>query len=163
MRNYRRNGTPIGDRRVYVVLPGTDPMVWEVNGYKFWEEVDAGLPMEVMMGKFGFERVNELVIIRPGARLRGADLDFVSLKDCDLREANLEEARLEYANLSGADLRNSNLRGADLGCSRLTGTDLSGAWIEGATLTGAIRDPKDHPIDGWTVFGSRLVKSRTGR
>jgi len=152
MSRYRRNGTPIGDRRVYVVLPGADPMVWEVKGYKFWEEVDAGLPMEIMMGKFGFERVNELVIIRPGANLVGAKMVGVDLWKCNLRGAkmrgaDLRNAELDLVDLSDADLSMSVLREASITDSFMPRCNLSHSLMTGTIVTGKVSVKR-----GWRKF-----------
>ena len=57
--------------------------------------------------------------IKPGADLRGADLEKADLEGADLRKANLRganlyRANLQDANLEGADLQDANLEGADL-------------------------------------------------
>lgn len=161
MRSYRRNGTPIGDRRVYVVMPAWNPKVWEISGYSTWEEVAAGLPLEILMGRFGLDGTNEIVAVMPGANLRGAYLRLVDLWGANLRGANLEGAnlmfaRLAHADLSDADLSRANLTRSDLRFSNLEGANLEGANISYAYLEDAYRRHSDDPIPGWRVVDGRL-------
>ena len=187
MSRYRRNGTPTGDRRVYVVMPGwgkVPPKVWEVSGCKEWEEVEPVIAVEAMTGTFGPDfDLSRAVAIMPGANLYGAILRDANLEGADLRDANLEGARLysvdlrgaclyrtnlegaslSYANLRGAALESANLRGAALESANLEGADLRGADLrdadlEGAKLEGAFRQPDDRPIRGMRVLNGRLVK-----
>lgn len=78
-------------------------------------------------------------LIRPGADLRGADLDRANLSGADLDRANLRRAHLHSAdlyraNLRRVDLRRANLRCVDLRRANLRLADLSGATLERANL-----------------------------
>ena len=164
MARFRRNGTPIGDHKVYVVLPAWEPKVWEISGYRTWEEVESGLPLEIMMGKFGFDYVNEIVGVMPGANLRGAYLRLVDLPRANLIGANLGGAnlmfsRLAHASLRGADLSKANLTRSDLRFADLRGADLSEANLDYVYLDDAIRGSSDPPIPGWRVVDGRLRRT----
>jgi len=169
MRRYLRNGNPIGDHKVYVVMPGSVPVVWEIKGCRHWEEVPATIELEAMSGTFGPEfDPDKAVIIMPGANLRvanlsganlrcanisGAKLSFADLIGADLSDADLSGAYLGDANLSGAYLIGANLSGADL-----IGADLSDADLREADLSYAKRLPEDHPIPGWRIISGKLVR-----
>lgn len=188
MRRYRRNGTPIKDRKVYVVKPGFRPKVWEVKGYQTWEEVAAGVPVEAMMGAFDFEK--DITIVMPGAVFSMKNLNGADLSDADLSGAKLNGSYLSGACLvgsylrganfrdaciSGADLRDADLSGADLTDADLRFSEVLRANLEGANLEGAqIRDadlrlanlggarrlPSDSQIPGWKVVSGRLERDR---
>ena len=66
--------------------------------------------------------------IKPGANLRGANLEYANLRGVDLERA---------------DLRGANLVGANLEDANLVGAYLVDANLEGANLTGTILEKKD--------------------
>ncbi len=68
------------------------------------------------------------------ANLRGADLNYASLREADLRDADLSYANLREANLRGADLRDASLREANLSYASLREADLSYANIDFSQL-----------------------------
>jgi len=69
--------------------------------------------------------------------LRGANLNYASIKDAALRSSDLSTANLSYSNLEGADLRYSNLSDTTLTGSTLRGSDLTNALLHGANLDDA--------------------------
>lgn len=163
MRRYRRNGNPIGDHKVYVVMPGSSPVVWEIKGCKHWEEVPETVALEAMAGTFGPDfDADKSFIIMPGANLSGERLYSVDLSGADLSGADLSGANLRLANLMGVNLRDSNLIYANLVVAQLESADLRGAdffgtQLWGADLKGAKRLPEDPPIPGWRFVEGKLV------
>ena len=164
-RSYRRNGTPIGDRRVYVVTTKKRPCsVYEINlpGVTEWETGESLVAMERMSVAFGDDSMSDdLVLVKPGAKLTDANLRAANLSGADLSGADLSGANLYRANLSGADLTGAKLLGADLTGANLSGAnlrgaDLTGADLSGAYLTGAyLRDaiyPTGTVPTGWTRY-----------
>lgn len=159
MRSYRRNGTPIGDRRVYAVLPCAKVKVWELNGYSTWEEVAAGLPLEILMGKFGSESLQYIVAVMPGANLARSFLGHAALVEANLSGADLEGASFYCAALSGSDLIEANLRGACLMGANLVGADLSRSNLMDAELQNAnlwLAKLERARIDGANLCGANL-------
>jgi uncharacterized protein YjbI with pentapeptide repeats len=71
------------------------------------------------------------------AKLRGASLRLVDLREAILVGADLREADLCIANLIGADLREARLAEADLRLARLSGTNLGKADLSKAKLSEA--------------------------
>lgn len=165
MRRYRRNGTPIGKHRVYAVLPCAKVKVWELSGYSTWEEVEAGLPLEVMMGKFGSEGMGYIVAIMPGAKLDHSFFGHAALLDANLSGADLEESSFYCANLSGADLTGANLRGVCLMGAYLMGANLSRSNLMDAELQNAnlwCAKLKNARLDGANLSGTHLVEADLG-
>lgn len=140
MRRYRRNGNPIGDYKVYVVMPGEDgegPVVWEIKGCRHWEEVPATIDLEAMSGTFGpYFDARKAVIVMPGSRLRcnlgGADLHMSNLSGSDMRYGLFLGTVFEGSDMAGVDLSQSLLKG-----SYLSDVDLSMANLEGSIVTDA--------------------------
>ena len=157
MRSYRRNGTPIGDRSVYVVVPGPSPKAWEINGCSYWEEVPGAVALESIAGNFGYDfDPSAAIIVEPGCNLSKARLSQISLLLGDLRGAKMEGVILTEGSLMMADLRDANLYGARLAYANLAGADFRGADIRGADLSGAVRGKNEEEIPGWVVVDSRL-------
>jgi len=136
-RSYRRNGTPIGDRRVYVVTTKKRPCsVYEMSGVTTWEEADASFELMRGMYQFGDDSMrDDLALVRPGA---------------DLTQANLEDANLERADLSGAILCGVNFCIADLTEARLCRANFTDAYLEEAVFCGA-------DFTGADLTGARLM------
>ena len=167
MRRYRKNGTPIGDRKVYVVKPGYPVQVWEVFGYETWEEFKAGISIEIITGKFGLEDLDDIVFLTPGARLEGKNIAGARLVRCDISGSRMNACRaprcvfdhsnmsrsvwigsnLDYSSLVGIDasygyfrsssLEKCDLRGSDLTNSNFSYCDLSGADLRDCRTEGA--------------------------
>ena len=129
-RQYRRNGTPIGDHKVYALaMRGytcTDVFEIEPSGIETYEGLEVLVDLEKMSGKFGFN-YDRLVITKPGANLVGADIYGI-----DIRGANLEGSDIRFSNLAG-----SELEGAKLAHSNLVGSILYGANFRGSDLRDA--------------------------
>jgi hypothetical protein len=152
-RQYRRNGTPIGEYRVYALaMKGTTCTgEFEISpsGIETYEDLESLVEMEAITGSFGYG-YDRLVITRPGANLIGLKLLGAYIPKADLRGANLEGADLEGANLEsvslvgailrGACLFEANLYGADLRESNLSRADLRLADLREADLRSAILD-----------------------
>lgn len=183
---YRRNGTPIGSYRVYVVTTDGTSKVWEVSGYRTWEEAKAGVLVESMSGTFDFEK--NIKIIAPGVDLSGCNfhreklirsnmagsnlsrscLYGVDLSDSFLRDSDLSHvsgmyakmsANLARCNLFGSDFESADFRKANLMQADLRRASFKKAKFEGSVLDGAIRDPSDPPIPGWVVRGGLLTRA----
>jgi len=136
MRRYRRNGTPIGFQKPYVVLPGNPPQVWEVDGCKEWEEVPGVVALEAMAGKFGSDfDPSKAVTVMPGADLARSNLARSNLTRSNLIRSNLIRANLSGANLRGAVFSFADLTRANLTRADLTSADLSYAYLSYADLS----------------------------
>lgn len=78
------------------------------------------------------------------AKLRGADLAGIDLREAicsdanfagaDLHQAKFHNANLRYAVFAEANLQGANFAGADLTFANFTGANLQGARFDGATL-----------------------------
>jgi len=140
-RSYLRNGTPIGEYKVYAIAirDSGGPAVFELNphGISDYEDLDGLVMMETLSGSFGYDH-ERIVITKPGANLEGANLE----------DANLIRANLYGANLSGANLIRANLNSANL----------EGAILKGANLRGAYYPTGDVP-EGWRRTKGHLTKA----
>jgi uncharacterized protein YjbI with pentapeptide repeats len=141
--------------RIYI-----DPneTVWHINrselenlarlaGYKDWliyfQEQDLGFRPETTNLKFlsiQGQRLPRANFI--GAKMQGADLSLVRIKDgfligANLHGANLTSVNMEKAGLSGINLQNAELRNANLSFAYLDSATLLGANLASAKLTGA--------------------------
>jgi len=120
-RQYRRNGTPIGEYKVYALAlnSGKWAEVFEItpHGIETYEDLEGLVMLEMIEGRFGAPE--RIVVTKPGVDLSGANLRGANLREANLRGANLRgvdlrEANLYHADLGGADLREANLRDAIL-------------------------------------------------
>jgi hypothetical protein len=139
MRRYRRNGTPIGDRKVYVVMPGfRDPhdpgpcQAWEIKGLAHWEEVADTIPLEAMTGAFGRDFDPRIAkIICPGANLKSSSLYDGSFEKVDLRDADLRRCDISATAFTDSDFRGANLSSAVVDAVRFSSCDLRGCRFYG--------------------------------
>lgn len=90
------------------------------------------------------------IVLGPGAKLAGADLEGRALTGVDLRGAELATARLVGVDLRGARLDGVDARGADF-----TGADLTDASFEDADLRGAVLDTA--ALHGAVFTGANLA------
>jgi len=131
-RQYRRNGTPIGDHKVYalamkgIVCSG----VFEIFplGIETYEDLEVLVDLDKMSGKFGFD-YDRLAITKPDANLVGADIYGI-----DIRGANLEGSDIRFSNLAGSELEGAKLAQSNLGGSILYRANFRGSDLRGAVL-----------------------------
>lgn len=179
VRRYRRNGTPIGDRKVYVAKPGWPVQVWEVAGCSEWEQVQTTILLEALGGSFGPDfDVSKSIIVMPGVDLRHLDLYKARLPMSDMTAAMASGSKfygsyLAGANLMGSDFSDANFRGsvlrsvdfreANLRRSIMSESDLSGADFRGANLDGAEMmkaDLRGTLLDGVNCKSAALLYSK---
>lgn len=87
----------------------------------------------------------------PWTNLKGAQLQFSSLRNVKLSDGRLMDANLFGADLTEADLTNTDLSGTNLQSVTLHKTDLTGANLERANLSGA--NLEGCKLDGARVYG----------
>jgi len=162
LRQYRRNGTPIGKHDVYALSfsrgERTQVYVIEPHGIETYEDLDVLVKLEMIEGKFGSP--DRLVITGPGVDLSKSDLTGVMLSNANLSGANLSDSTLSFssipeANLTGANLHRVDLTGANMLYSKLSGADLRGAELGGADLGGCKWDSDTKWPTGFTPPPSR--------
>lgn len=159
MMRYRKNGNPIRDRNVYVVVPGQgfkEASSFLVTGVSSWEEAESAFAAGDMSDAYGSDVA---VLAKPGAIFAGYKLRRIVLAKSDLRGANFHDTDmrgsvLQGSYLNGADLSGSDLESADLGGCDLKKSDLRGAYLEGAKLYGA--NLRDADLYGANLYGVDL-------
>jgi len=166
-RRYRRNGTPIGEYKVYALVFKRWAEVYEIvpQGIETYEDLEVLVEMEAMAGKFGFD-FSRIVITKPGVYLEEANLIGVKIPGCNLSGANLslcdlDEADLDHCNLSGANLEEAVLHRASMNFVNLSGAKTRRAEFHGVIMnfgntppgwrrdaaTGTLFDPSWRPTE----------------
>lgn len=146
-RSYRRNGTPIGDYKVYIIVVDTTipSRVFEISGMSTYEEAETAVMLEAMTGSLGNDP-GRIVLTRPGANLAKANLSGANLEKCDLSGANLRHStlvgtklsrsKMSGCNLIGVDAKHSNFYMSDLSYSKMWASSFIGSQLDGAKLDG---------------------------
>ena len=128
---------------VRIATPST---VFEVTGVSTYEDAEILLMLETMSGSFGNDHEG-VVLTKPGANLRKANLFEATLKNCNLSGADLYKSTLMLSDLRGSNMSGCNLVGVNGNYSNMSHCDLSNSkmWasyfrecnLDGANLRGA--------------------------
>jgi uncharacterized protein YjbI with pentapeptide repeats len=177
-RQYRRNGTPIGDHKVYAlaIFRGKKTRVYEIipQGIETYEDLDFLVDMEELAFKFG-SGYDRLVITKPGVDLSGEKLVGVDLHKSNLSGAKMSGSYvngslLTYCTLIGTDFSNAELRFAYLTGSNMTGADLFNSDVSSAEMYDVkLRDARTSHADfseAYYPYGevpAGFVRETTGR
>jgi len=138
-RQYRRNGTPIGDRKVYALAlrkdRPSDVFEIEPHGIETYEDLEGLVALEQMAGKFGYD-YDRLVITRPGVDLSGKSILDIDISGSNLSGSHFVKSRFEGSTLDGVDFSGADLSRADLLNTYMSGTVLYGSKLIGAYMEG---------------------------